>query len=66
MVGDLQTVYRPIPLFKDTVSQAYSSQFGDNSGADLCGPQSYMLYELVNSSLQMVDFAFLTLFQGQD
>jgi len=28
-------------IFKDSVSMQYSAQFGNGSGSDLCGPQSY-------------------------
>ena len=37
-----------VPKFEDSVSKAYSGQFGDGSGSDLCGQQTYMLYEIVN------------------
>ena len=49
-----------MPLFQDTVSRQYSAQFGDGSFADLCGPQVYNLYELVNGQQKIINFAFLS------
>lgn len=42
--------------FKDSVSV----QYGNGSGTDLCGPQTYQLFELVNSVLTPKNFVYLT------
>ena len=54
-----------LQLFRDSVSQQFSADFGDGSGTDLCGPQEYTLYErLGNNQLAVVDFAYLTFENG--
>lgn len=38
---------------------AYSGQYGDGSGSDLCGSQEYQLFEKVSNQMVLVDFADL-------
>ena len=35
----------PIDQIKDSVSVAFSAEFGDGSGYDLCGPRDYQVFE---------------------
>ena len=34
-------VYRSFAFFEDSVSMLYTNQFGDGTGYDICGPQSF-------------------------
>lgn len=47
-------------IFKDSVSMLHSAQFGNGSGSDLCGPQSYQLYEIINGDPALVSYVYLT------
>ena len=38
----------------------YSSQFGNGSGSDMCGPQSYKVFEVVNGNYVPASFVYLT------
>ena len=48
-----------IEEIKDTVSEAYSDDFGDGSGSDLCGTRDYKLFEEVNFQPVVPSFARL-------
>lgn len=47
-------------VFKDSVSLQYTNQYGNGSGSDLCGPQSYQIYEVIIGFIVPVTYVYLT------
>ena len=43
-------------IFTDSVSETYSATFGDGSNYDMCGPQTYEVYEIIDSVKTSVPF----------
>lgn len=48
-VNAQQPTTRAFDIFKDTVSEEYSDEFGDGTGYDLCAPQSYEIREVIQN-----------------
>ena len=57
-VKALQPYRQEFIKFQDSVSSLYSADFGDGSGSDLCGPQSYEVFEVISGENVSVPFLY--------
>ena len=48
-------ITRPFNPFTDLVAEKYSGEYGDGSGYDLCGPQTYDMREIINNKVEPSD-----------
>jgi hypothetical protein len=56
---------RSFSLFQDSISLQYSAQFGDGSGSDLCGPQSYQIMQIISTGDLIESPSWVSLDSGE-